>query len=269
MPELPEMETYRLLLMDKVRGKTITGVEINREKCMNLASEQFREQISGQQVTEVARRAKHLLFRLGSGKLLLVHLMLGGWMYYASEKDTPNHRAQVVLVFGDERLYFFGLRFGYVHLLTETEAMERLADLGPEPLSADFTETGFRNAIADKRGVLKNTLVDQHFLAGIGTRYSDEICFRARQLPLKQCTDLTDEDIGGLYQAIPETLHDAIDHGGYMSRPFYNGDTLTGGFAELLKVYNREGEPCIRCGQPIMKDKLSSRKVFYCANCQG
>ncbi|HEX6922693.1 MAG TPA: bifunctional DNA-formamidopyrimidine glycosylase/DNA-(apurinic or apyrimidinic site) lyase [Bacillales bacterium] len=269
MPELPEMETYRTLTAEKVQGRKVTNVEVNREKCVNLDAEQFREQVSGWKVTAVERRAKHLLLRLETGKSLLVHLMLGGWMYFGNgENDRPDHSAQVVLSFGEGRLYFLGLRFGYVHLLSPLEIEERLADLGPEPLSGNFTREGFQEDVGGKRGVLKNTLVDQHFIAGIGTRYSDEICFRAQQLPLKKGTDLAEKDIAALYEAIPKTLQDSIENGGYMSRPFYKGDSFTGGFSDKLKVYNREGEDCERCGHPIKKEKLSSRKVFYCPGCQ-
>ncbi|HEX7064678.1 MAG TPA: DNA-formamidopyrimidine glycosylase [Bacillales bacterium] len=269
MPELPEMETYRTLAEERVQGRRVTDVEVNREKCVNMETEQFREQIRGWQVTAVDRRAKHLLFRLETGKILLVHLMLGGWMYYGSgESDRPGHSAQVVLTFGENHLYFLGLRFGYVHLLNEWEAEEQLADLGPEPLSGNWTEEGFRNLIGEKRGVLKNTLVDQHFIAGIGNRYSDEICFRAQQSPLKKCTKLSVEDIDAIYAAVPETLEESIENGGYMSRPFFEGDTFTGGFGRKLKVYNREGKSCERCGHVIVKEKMSSRKVFYCPGCQ-
>ncbi|HET7579399.1 MAG TPA: bifunctional DNA-formamidopyrimidine glycosylase/DNA-(apurinic or apyrimidinic site) lyase [Bacillales bacterium] len=269
MPELPEMENYRRLLEERVQGQKVTNVEVNRERCINIGFEQFCEQIKGWKVTAVERRAKQLLIRLESGKLLLVHLMLGGWMYFGSgEEDQPVHSAQVVLSFGRKNLYLLGLRFGYVHLLTDADAMAQLADLGPEPLSDDFSETDFRKRISGKRGALKNTLVDQHFISGIGTRYSDEVCFRAQQLPVKRCTELGDEDVAALYQAIPAVLKESIEQGGYMSRSFFEGDTTTGQFADQLKVYNREGETCIRCGHPIEKEKLSSRKVYYCPNCQ-
>lgn len=269
MPELPEMETYRRLSADKIQGRKITDVEVNREKSVNLEAGRFCGHVRGWKVTAIERRAKHLLFRLETGKVLLVHLMLGGWMYYGSgESDQPGHSAQVVLAFGKDRLYFLGLRFGYVHLLNEREAEERLADLGPEPLSDDLTEEGFWNSMKGKRGILKNTLVDQHFMAGIGNRYSDEICFRAKQLPLKKCTELSGEDISALYAAVSETLREGVENGGYMSNSFFEGDTFTGGFAAKFKVYNREGEPCERCGSQIVKEKISSRKVFYCPGCQ-
>lgn len=266
---MPEMENYRRLLAERVQGQKVTNVEVNRRKSVNVEPEQLREQIQGWKVTAVERRAKHLLIRLESGKLLLVHLMLGGWMYFGTdEKDRPDHTAQVVLSFGDRHLYFLGLRFGYVHLLTGAQAAEQLADLGPEPLLDNLSEMDFYEKISGKRGALKNTLVNQHFIAGIGTRYSDEICFRAQQLPMKKCTALGNEDIDALYEAIPAVLQEGIDRGGYMSRPFFKGDTITGHFAERLSVYKREGEKCIRCGYPIEREEMSSRKVYYCPNCQ-
>lgn len=268
MPELPEMETYRILLAQRIQGRTITETEVNRVKSINVDPHDFRQEVSGRVVTAIERRAKHLLFRLDSGKVLLTHLMLGGWMYYGNHEDQPENHAQVTLCFGEDCLYFLGLRFGYVHLLTKADMEENLADLGPEPLSPEFSEGYFTKTMQKKRGILKNTLVNQHLIAGIGNRYSDEICFQARQLPVKKCSDLTDEDISALYQAIPATLRHGIQNGGYINRPFNKNDTLTGGFADNCAVYNREGESCNRCGGTIVKEKLSSRKVFYCSNCQ-
>lgn len=268
MPELPEMETYRRLLMDKIVGKQISSVEINREKSINMPEDLFKQEVTHQIIYNVERRAKHLLFHLSSGKRLLLHLMLGGFMFYGMEREKPDRSVQVSLSFGDEKLYFIGLRLGYLHVLTHVEAAERLSHLGPEPLSSRFTLPVLTKLAMQRRGILKTALVDQSFLSGIGNCYADEICFHAGLSPKRKWSDLKPEDITRLYNSILFILKEAIHYGGYMDSPLFLEDELTGGYDSLCKVYDREGEPCFRCGNSISKEIISSRKVFYCGQCQ-
>jgi formamidopyrimidine-DNA glycosylase len=268
MPELPEMETYRKLLQERVGGLAVTATHVEREKTINLPAEQFDRIVRGNRLTLVERRAKHLLFRLETGHVLLLHLMLDGFLYWGTAEDKLDRTAQVTLSFGERILYFHGLRLGYLHLLSADDASERLADVGPEPLAPTFTATGFAQLFRGKRGVLKTGLVDQHWIAGIGNCYSDEICFHAKILPTRRIPELTPEEITRLYHSMHAVLNEAVKFGGYMDTPFYQGDQLTGGFNDRCQVYDRGGEPCPRCGQAIIKSELSSRKVFFCINCQ-
>lgn len=268
MPELPEMETYRSLLTPFVVGKTITDTEVTREKTIGVPLARWQEVVPGNRIVALERHAKHLLFQLQDNHVLLLHLMLGGSMYWGSETDKLDRTAQVILSFGDERLYFIGLRLGYLHLLTNDEAQEKLAKLGPEPLAPAFTSDLFSQRLHTRRGVLKPVLVDQSFLSGIGNCYSDEICFTARIRPDRTIASLTEREDQALYQAIHSVFAAAIRYGGYMDSPFYSGDRLTGGFDPRCEVYDREGEPCVRCGQPIVRSEIGSRKVFYCPVCQ-
>lgn len=268
MPELPEMETYKKLLNLQVAGKRIDSVLVNRERTVNTLADQFISHVTGRTIVDIDRRAKHLLFRLDSGRVLLLHLMLGGWMYYGTEEDQPSHTSQVVLNFHSSRLYFLGLRLGYLHLLSSLELTDKLADLGPEPLSGEFTAGLFKHMVRGKRGVLKTTLVNQKFIAGIGNCYADEICFAAQIHPLRKVQQLSEQEIHQLYLSIRSVLTEAVNKGGYMEKPFFKGDTLTGGMDEYCRVYDREGEPCFRCGNPIQRQIVSARKVFHCAVCQ-
>jgi formamidopyrimidine-DNA glycosylase len=268
MPELPEMETYRRLLTEQLGGRTITDVEINREKSININPGQLKSQLINAQITDIKRRAKHLIFKLSSGKNLLLHLMLGGWMYIGNEEDNPDRTKQVILSFGDKKLYFIGLRLGYLHLLTDTELEKELADLGPEPMDQTFSFPVFRELIGSRRGMLKTTFVNQQFLSGIGNCYSDEICFEAGLLPMKKADELDEDEIKILYQSLKGVLTRAIQFGGYMEEPLFRGDTKSGGYNEQCRVYDREGEACLRCSSPIVKEEISSRKTFYCRICQ-
>lgn len=268
MPELPEMETYKKLLTEKVGNRQISAAEVLREKTVNLSASVFTNQVEGRRITKISRRAKHLLFELNTGEVLLLHLMLGGWLYYGTEGDRPNHKPQVIFSFGDDRLYFLGLRLGYLHMVNQADLQKKLNELGPEPLEPDFSEEQFCKRISDKRGLLKTTLVDQHFIAGIGNCYSDEICFDAGILPLRKCPQVNEQEQSQLYKSIRSVLLRAVQFGGYMEQPFFKGDSLTGGFDDKCAVYDRENQPCVRCGGLIRKEIISGRKVFYCTMCQ-
>ncbi|MBO0962227.1 bifunctional DNA-formamidopyrimidine glycosylase/DNA-(apurinic or apyrimidinic site) lyase [Neobacillus sp. MM2021_6] len=268
MPELPEMETYRNLLNQKVAGQVITDVQINREKSINLKPELFRKTILHQKVITVNRRGKHLLFQLQNSHVLLLHLMLGGWMFYGTEVEKPKRTIQVRLSFGQQHLYFIGLRLGYLHLNSQNETEKKLSDLGPEPLEITFTLSEFLKRMAAKHGKLKTTMLNQEFIAGIGNCYSAEICYHAGILPTNDIDDISESERSQLFHSIRVVLQDAIKNGGYMDQPLYKEDSLTGGYNKLCKVYNREGENCYRCGTNIVMKMISSRKTFYCPNCQ-
>lgn len=268
MPELPEMETYRRQLNERIAGKTVDAASVTREKTINVPVDAFVRVVAGDRVDRVERRAKMLIFRLGDGHSLLLHLMLGGSMFYSSEAEALDRTAQVVLTFGDRSLYFHGLRLGYLHLYTEAELADKLAKLGPDPLDPAFDASAFAARLKRSRGALKSALTDQSVIAGIGNCYADEMCFAATIRPLRRLADTTDAELRTLHTAMHSTLAEAMRYGGYMETPLFPGDALTGGYNDRCKVYDRGGEPCLRCGAPIVKTESGGRKVFYCERCQ-
>lgn len=268
MPELPEMETYKMLLSHELLGQTIRDVSVEREKSLNVPVDEFIDIVRYRNITGISRRAKHLLFHLDNGYTLLLHLMLDGWMFYGTGEEKPDRSTQVVLSFGNRNLYFFGLRLGYLHLLNGSALQERLASYGPEPFDPRLDEERFHHLLKRKKAVLKPTLVDQKVLAGIGNCYADEFCFYAGILPDRRITDLSPEETSRLLHGMRYILTDAMRYGGYMEFPLYVGDSLTGGYNDKCRVYDRGGEPCYQCGQPIVQEELASRKVFYCTHCQ-
>jgi formamidopyrimidine-DNA glycosylase len=270
LPELPEMENYKQLLNQMLSGKMITSIIINREKSINVPSDVFLNHVNNHRLKTIERRAKHLLFYLDNGHVLLLHLMLGGWMFFGKEEEKPNRTIQVQLSFGNEHLYFIGLRLGYLHVYASKEDVEKeLLDLGPEPFDSTFTVQAFLALLENRKGRLKTKLVDQQFIAGIGNCYSDEICFQAGILPLREIQELSVDEKTKLYNAMRFVLQDATKHGGYMENPLFAKDVLTGGYNRLCKVYDREAENCFRCGGQIVKEMISSRKTFFCSNCQA
>ncbi|MGN7357116.1 Fpg/Nei family DNA glycosylase [Paenibacillus sp. SAF-054] len=268
MPELPEMENYRRLLSENIINQPITRVVINREKSVNVPADQFIQELTGLRAIFVERRGKHLIFHLNNGRRLLLHLMLGGLLYYGTEEDRPTRSTQVEITFGQHTLYFIGLRLGYLHLLSAKEVEEILKPLGPELFDRRMTKERFVELLKGRRGALKSLLVNQHVIAGIGNCYADEIAFEAGLLPSVKIQDLSTDAIGRLYEAAVKVLPDALANGGYMEAPFMEGDTLTGGYDNMCKVYDREGESCVRCGGVVNRAELTGRKVFFCPSCQ-
>ncbi|MBD2847965.1 Fpg/Nei family DNA glycosylase [Paenibacillus sp. IB182496] len=270
MPEWPEMETYRTLLSEKLVGDTIVGTEVTRAKSINVPAEQFDKELTGRVVWYVERRGKNLLLHLDNGRRLLLHLMLGGSMYYGQEEeDRPSRTVQVTLRLTRGSLYFIGLRLGYLHLLSVREVEAQLEGLGPEPFDKRMTAERFRACFKGKRGTVKSALTDQHVIAGIGNCYADEIAFAAGVRPSARIPELAEADWERLYAGMMAVLPEAAALGGYMEQPFTHDDKLTGTYNAHCKVYDREGEPCLTCGSPIVRTQVSSRKAFYCPVCQG
>lgn len=271
MPELPEMETYRTLLTPLIMNQKISNVEIQREKSVNLPADHFIDVLTNNQITRIERRAKMLLFYGPQDGVLLLHLMLGGWMFYGTEQQKPKRTVQVKINFaqGPYSLYFIGLRLGYLHWLQQAELSEKLKSIGPEPLSPVFTLPYFQSRAEKRRGNIKSALIDQQWIAGIGNGYADEILYHAGLLPMRQFNELSSQEIGQLYYSIQSTLHQAIQHGGYMDQPLHVDDHKTGGYNKMFRVHSRQHESCVRCGEPIKMQMMGTRKTYFCTQCQN
>lgn len=266
MPELPEMETYKTLLGSLICGLKISAVEIGREKSINVPVDRFTSQVTNQTIKNITRRAKYLVFQLQDGSSLLLHLMLGGWMFFGKEEDSPNRTIQVKLSFGEQHLFFIGLRLGYLHLLSPEEVKEEFKNLGPEALDPHFTLDAFQQLMQKRKGTIKTTLINQEVLAGIGGGYSDELLWHAQIRPDKKINDLDDQQLTQLYHSMRFILTRGIEQGGYMENAIYKGDDKTGGYQ--FYVHDREGKPCPRCNASILMKEISSRKTYFCSNCQ-
>ncbi|MFC5531895.1 Fpg/Nei family DNA glycosylase [Cohnella yongneupensis] len=270
MPEWPEMEHYRSQLSTLLGGIKISTAVVNREGSINEPPDTFANALANRTILFVERRGKHLLFHLDDGNRLLLHLMLGGWIYYGEQAPMEDSHYQVIIRLADgNSLYFGGLRLGYLHRITAKLAHDQMKQLGPEPFDSRLTLEAFTKRLKSKRGKLKTTLTDQRFIAGIGNCYSDEICFEAKLHPAIAVSELDAEATERLYGAIKKVLLDAKEAGGYMEYPLTAADHLTGGYNSRCLVYDREGETCGVCGNAIKHETLSGRKMFYCPHCQG
>lgn len=269
MSDWPEIETYRRLLSPLVCGLTIADATVHRIKSINESAEEFHDGLAGHKILFVERRGKHLIFHLDDGNRLLIQLMADDWIYYGAEGETKDDDYAIILTLEDgNRIFFGGLRYGYVHRLTAKKLIELLRPLGPDPFDPRLTADSFAKLLGSKRGKLKTALTDPKFLSGIGSGYADEILFEAELHPGLLNASLSDEQKRKLYDSMRKVLDEAAENGGSTEHPFSTDSHVVGGFRERFKVFEREGAGCPRCGGTIVLETVSSRKQYFCPNCQ-
>jgi len=288
MPELPEVETIVLDLRKKVLLRTFIDVWTDWKKMIKRPNsfEEFRKAIIGKKILDIRRRGKNILIDLSQDKILLIHqkltghLLLGKWQFkngnwqslikgFLSE-DPMNRFLHLIFWLDDKRqLALSDLRkFAKVELWDNEELKKELSSFGPEPLEKDFTFEKFKECFKGKRGRIKQILMDQTVIAGIGNIYSDETLWQAKICPFKDVSKLTDEELKEIYQAMKEILAKAIKLGGESISDFRRISGERGHFDKERKVYRREGKPCPSCGTKIKRTKLGGRSAHYCPNCQ-
>ncbi len=267
MPELPELENYKVQLSNYILNVPITQIEVKRAKAVNLESEQVNRQIVGERIAFIERRGKYLNLHTNNGQRLLLSIAAGGSLFYGKTQDNADRVSDVEIQFEDHNsLYFTGARQGMFYVYTAKEAGAKLKDLGPEATDRKLTEEQFIKLYKGRRSSLKTALTNQNLVAGIGSYYADEIAFTAGLLPSAKVQELEDEALSRLYVAMQTVLEEAIQTGGHLAgQPLTVTDSLTGGFHELRRVYEREGEPSVRSAKDlIVKTEVSGKKAYYC-----
>jgi len=291
MPELPEVETIVRELNREVLGRAFFDVWTDFPKMIKKPKsfEEFRKEIKGKKILNIRRRGKNILFDLSGNKTLLIHqkltghLLLGKWELEKGEweakipgplaEDPMNKFLHLIFWLDDGRqLALSDLRkFAKVELWDKEslEKSEEMKNLGPEPLEKDFTFEKFKEALSKKKkGKIKQVLMDQEVIAGVGNIYSDEILWQAKIHPFKDVSKLKEEELKEIYSAMKEILKKAITARGESISDFRRITGEKGGFDPLRKVYRREGEKCSRCGTIIKRIKLGGRSAHFCPKCQ-
>ena len=273
MPELPEVETVKNTLEKNLAGLTMTGVDVEMPKIIREPGlTDFIAGVTGKKITRLGRRGKYLLINLSGGGVLVVHLRMTGRLVYARPEDPlPRHTHVVFHLSDGNELRFADMRqFGRI-LLVQTRQLDQvkgLKDLGPEPLGHDFSREFLRRELKRKRVRLKSLLLDQTFIAGLGNIYADEALHRSRIHPERIARTLSTREIANLYHSIIEVLQEGIANRGTSMRDYVDGDGREGNYQKLLRVYNREGEPCGYCGTAITRIKVGGRSSYFCNACQ-
>ncbi len=272
MPELPEVETIvRELSQSGMIGLKIKSVQVFWERTLEgRSAAEFTALISGQGIKDILRRGKFIVFCL-SKDFLLVHLRMTGRFSFVTEKmPLPHERIRLHLSDGSMLCYQDQRKFGRWSLVGSLE--ERIASLGLEPLSEEFTLKRFKELLAPHRRAIKPFLLDQAHLCGIGNIYADEALWEAKIHPLQLANRLTEKEIKLLHRAIINVLQSGIEHQGTTlgSRfaNYYSVSGRKGGHQFQLKVFRREGQPCSRCNASIIKIKVAQRGTHLCPICQ-
>jgi formamidopyrimidine-DNA glycosylase len=272
MPELPEVETTRRGIAPHLVGTKITEVIVRNRKLRYPVSKSL-DQISGDRFTKVQRRAKYLILDLEKRGSLLIHLGMSGSLRLADPaSDLRKHDHVILNLSNGKQLRFRDpRRFGiYLHL-PKGEPLDHplLSKLGPEPLSSDFTPAGLKAACARRRSPIKQVIMDNKVVVGVGNIYASESLFRAGIRPTTAADRLTGPKLTRLVEAIRQVLHESIEQGGTTLRDFVNSDGQPGYFAQRLYVYGREGEPCRICATKIRQKVMGQRATFWCPVCQS
>lgn len=276
MPELPEVETIVRSLRPHLQGAVIREVTAPGGRLrLPLDVEGLRSACCGQAIVGLRRRAKYILVDLSSGPVLVLHLgMTGAFRVVSSTAPAANHE-RVVWLLQDGRSWRFmdPRRFGSVQVCTSPGAdglPPALAGLGPEPLGEDFDGEYLYDETRGRDRPIKNHIMDQAVVVGVGNIYASEALFRAGISPRRRCGTLSRKALERLATAIREVLTEAIAAGGTTIDDFRDIDGSEGHFAVNLQVYGRQGQDCRRCGLPggIRRLVQAGRSSYCCPRCQ-
>ncbi len=280
MPELPEVETIRRELAFRIEGRKIERAVIppDPKGCRVIrrcpSRPKFLRRLAGRTIRSVGRRGKYLLLDLDDGRTLILHLGMSGQLLFRPAKTPPYSHTRLVLRLsgGDELCFVDPRKFGEAYLFSGEEGESRVNPflLGPEPLSAGFTPAALGKELSRRRGPIKAVLLDQKVVAGLGNIYTDEALHRSGIQPRRQACSLTGEEVKKLVRNIRQVLREAIRCSGTSAadRQYVTTAGTLGKFQKRLRVYQRAGKPCPRCGEAIATVRVAGRTAHFCPNCQ-
>ena len=286
MPELPEIEIVRRSLFKMISKAKIVDIKISNKNLRYKIPHTFSKQLIREKILKISRRAKYLIFHFKK-KILLAHLGMSGKLMLMRSNDNTifktsfyydlnvqqkhNHiyfklNNGLVLIYNDVR------RFGFFKLYNTTQMnkITFLKKLGLEPFSKTFNAKYFEKFVKNRKKNIKNLLMDQTFVGGLGNIYVNECLFMSKIKPLKRCSSLTKNEIENLILNIKKVLRSSISKGGSSIRDFKNILGKSGTFQQFFHVYGKENKNCSRisCKGKIKKILISNRSSFYCNKCQ-
>jgi formamidopyrimidine-DNA glycosylase len=298
MPELPEVETVARDLQRKVVGARIADAEVRWDRTIRhpQPAERFIAEVRNSEIRRVGRRAKSVLIHLVDGRVMTVALRMTGALIVADGNAPEDPYARVVfrLADGRELRYRDVRKFGRIGLWEGSSLVQRrrrrattargrksvgedggpyrvgqvFARHGPEPLATTFTAARLAERLKGRSARLKSLLLDQSFIAGVGNIYADEALWRARLHPMRRADTLTPQEVARLHRAVRAVLRQGIENRGSSFGDYVDPDGLPGDNAERLSVYQRTGEPCLRCGTTIQRVVIGQRSTHFCPRCQ-
>jgi len=287
MPELPEVETVRIQLIDKIVGKTVKGVEVFHSKSVG-DDESIEDRLVGKKIEHIDRIGKLMIFSFAKEKdlFMLAHLKMTGQFFFVEDgevatggghsmsendvRDLPGRHTRVAFYFTDgSALYFNDMRiFGYVKLSDADGIAHARFGYGPEPIADDFDVERFFEKLKKRSIAIKAALLDQKFVAGLGNIYVDETLYRARVSPIRPSNKVTKKEAAAIAAAAKAIMLESIAVGGTTFQNFKDTKGENGNFKDFLQVFGKQDTPCPRCGKTIKKIRVAGRGTHYCSNCQ-
>jgi formamidopyrimidine-DNA glycosylase len=287
MPELPEVEIVRRSLDKKIRQKKVKKVIIRNKNLRIKLPNNFKKFLENKIIDKVSRFSKYLIINLPNNEFCLIHLGMSGTIHLIDNKkksdltnlsfynspSLPKKHNHIEIIFDKFRIiYNDPRRFGFFQIIKTIDNLKkRFAHLGPEPFDDQFNLNYFQKFIKNKKRSVKDLLIDQKFVSGIGNIYASEILFLSRVNPSKKIRLLNNKDCSQIIINSKKVLLNAIQKGGSSIRDFKNTEGHQGSFQDSFKVYQREGLICkrINCEGKIVKKVIANRTTFFCNSCQN
>ena len=287
MPELPEVEIVRKSLTKKIRYKRVKKVIVRNKNLRIKLPNNFKEFLENKIIDKVSRFSKYLIINLPKDEFCLIHLGMSGTIHLINNRKKndltnlsfynspflPKKHNHIEIIFDRFRIiYNDPRRFGFFQIIKKTDNLKkRFSHLGPEPFDKKFNIDYFQNFVKEKNKRIKELLIDQKFVSGIGNIYASEILFLSKVNPNKKIRLLKKNECNKIIINSKKVLLNAIKKGGSSIRDFKNTDGHRGSFQDNFQVYQREGLSCkrLRCKGKILKIVLAKRSTFFCNSCQN
>ena len=288
MPELPEVEVVKRSLINKTQNLIVKAVKINDGGLRYKIDRNKIKKIIGLKFKKIYRRSKYLLFFFNKDIVMLVHLGMTGKFFFIDNKRTKyktsfyydinedkdkKHDRIIFDLSNNQQLIYNDVRkFGFIKFIKRFNLDQNihLKHLGPEPLSKKFNIKYFKDYILRRDRKIKDILMDQKFVSGLGNIYVNEILFLSGVKPIKKIKNLSDREIFRIVKFTKKTIFKAIIHGGSSIKDFSSSSGKKGSFQQHFKIYGKKGEKCSNknCRNNIIKIMVSNRASFYCSKCQ-
>lgn len=268
MPELPEVETVRSSIASRIIGSKISKVLVYQPKLRQLISRNLKKILTGQKILSITRRGKYLLLHTTCGTII-IHLGMSGRLLILPTKHQRNkHEHVTVFLDNGKALCFIDPRRFGLFLWTDKSEHPLLKKLGKEPLAQDFTGDYLFQLSRKRKITIKQFIMDNHIVTGIGNIYASEILFAAKIPPTLPANKISKKQAQILVAKTKSILKLAIKKRGTTFRDYVDGSGMHGNFQKYLKVYGRDGEPCLICKTPLSSTRLGQRATVYCPKCQ-
>ena len=286
MPELPEVEIVKRSLENKIKNKKIRKVIISNRNLRFRIHRKFENILEGQSIINVQRFSKYIILTLGNYNYCLIHLGMSGTLHiidyknkkkntnlsFYHSKSLPKKHNHIKIIFPKFKIvYNDPRRFGFFKLIYNKEQLDLyFKKIGPEALDKNFNINYLNEKLKNKTKNIKNLLIDQKFVSGIGNIYASEILYYSKIHPRKKALKLKLKEKKNIIKFTNFVLKNAIKKGGSSIKNFKNLVGTYGNFQKEFKVYNREKQKCLRekCDGIIKKVVISNRSTFYCGMCQ-